>query len=63
MLRSVMPQPSAELLGSLTGVASLMVPEDVALSVVNILNWGPNGPVGEAPLIIAREEAEKLARR
>lgn len=37
------------------------MPEDVALAVVNMLNWGDGGTVGVSPLIIHREDAEKLA--
>ncbi len=62
MLRSLIPEPTAEIIGSATGIPSLMMPADVALALVNILKWGPDGPVGQAPLIITREDAEKLAK-
>lgn len=62
MLRSFMPEPSAEALGQHTGIYSLMMPEDVALAAVNMLKWGAEGPVGVSPLIIYREDAEKLAK-
>lgn len=53
---------SAEVMGELVGVASLMNTEDVALAAINILKWGPDGPVGQSPLVVYREDAEKLAR-
>lgn len=61
MLRSLLPDVTAEQMGELTGVTSLMMPEDVALAVINMLNWGDAMPVGVSPLIIYRDDAIKLA--
>lgn len=55
MLRSVMPNPSPEVL------ANWMKPADVALAAINVLKQGPDGPVGESHLIVTRKDAEKLA--
>lgn len=61
MLRSFMPEPSPEAYEKITGCCSLMMPEDVALAAVNMLKWGSGGKVGITPLLIHREDAEKLA--
>lgn len=62
MLRSLMPEPSPKQLGDHTGIYSLMMPEDVALAAVNMLNWCAEGPVGVSPLVIYREDAERLVK-
>lgn len=43
-------------------ITTLMTVEDVATAIINIINWGPNGPVGEAPLVVTRDDCLGLAK-
>lgn len=43
-------------------LATAMKPEDVALAVLNLLSMGPDDPVGQSTLIVARRDAERVAR-
>ena len=46
--------------GCRTSLPSMMTVEDVGMAVINILNWGPDGSVGQAPLVTSREDCENL---
>ncbi|NMA66893.1 MAG: SDR family oxidoreductase [Clostridiaceae bacterium] len=58
MLRSYLNV--ADNYGCRSTLPSMMSIEDVGMAVINILNWGKDGSVGQAPLITSREDCENL---
>lgn len=58
MLREYLKTAKAH--GSKGTVSSMMTPEDVGMAIVHMINWGPDEPVGQAPLVTNQMECEAL---
>lgn len=53
-------EPTVESIAKMTRIGSLMLPEDVALAICNLLRWEDPAPVGKHYLVQFREDCEKL---
>ena len=54
--------PTVENIAKMTRIGSLMMPEDVALAICNLIEWEDPAPVGKNFLLQYREDCEKLKK-
>lgn len=54
-------EPTVESIAKRTRLGSIMMPEDVALAICNLIRWEDPAPVGKNYLLQLREDCEKLA--